>query len=90
MDGIVVAFFVPTVIFLCFVAPVWIFMHYRSKQNAQAALSDDERRELENLTSQAERMLQRIETLEAILDDETPEWRQRVQAEYGVEHGNEG
>ena len=81
MDGIVVAFFVPTVIFLCFVAPVWIFMHYRSKQRAQSALSDDERLELENLSAQAERMLQRIETLEAILDDETPGWRHRMRAE---------
>ena len=32
MDGIVVAFFVPAVIFLTIVAPVWIYMHYRSKQ----------------------------------------------------------
>lgn len=85
MDGMVVAFFVPTVIFLCFVAPVWIFMHYRSKQKAQSALSDDERLELENLTVNAERMLQRIETLESILDDETPGWRQRLRAEYSHE-----
>ena len=81
MDGMVVAFFVPTVIFLTIVAPVWIFMHYRSKQRAQSSLSDDERLELETLTAQAERMLDRIETLEAILDAETPEWRNRLSAE---------
>jgi phage shock protein B len=81
MDGIVVAFFVPTVIFLCFVAPVWIFMHYRSKQKAQSALSDEERLELEDLSAQAERMLERIETLEAILDAETPGWRRHLRAE---------
>lgn len=81
MDGIVVAFFVPTVIFLCFVAPIWIFMHYRSKQRAQGALSDDERLELETLAAHAERMMDRIDTLEAILDAETPGWRKRMQAE---------
>lgn len=85
MDGIVVAFFVPTVIFLCFVAPVWIFMHYRSKQKTQSTLSDAERFELESLSSQAERMVERIETLEAILDSETPGWRKRLQSEYGHE-----
>lgn len=85
MDGWMVAFFVPVVIFLTIVAPVWIFMHYRSKQKAQSALSDDERLELENLTVNAERMLQRIETLESILDDETPAWRQRLRAEYSHE-----
>ncbi len=81
MDGLVVAFFVPTVVFLTIVAPIWIFMHYRSKQRAQGALSEDERMELEALTSQAERMVERIETLEAILDSETPGWRSRAQSE---------
>ena len=81
MDGLVVAFFVPTVVFLTIVAPIWIFMHYRSKQRAQGALSEDERMELEALTSQAERMVERIDTLEAILDSETPGWRSRAQTE---------
>jgi phage shock protein B len=44
-------------------------------------LSDDERTELEALTSQAERMVDRIETLESILDSETPGWRARMRAE---------
>ena len=77
MDGIVVAFFVPTVIFMVVVAPAWIWMHYRSKQHAQGALSENERTELETLALQAERMLERIDTLEAILDAQTPDWRKR-------------
>jgi len=81
MDGMVVAFFVPVVIFLAIVAPVWIFMHYRSKQRAQGALSDAERLELEMLAARAESMVDRIETLEAILDTETPGWRKRLSAE---------
>ena len=78
MDGLLVAFFVPTLVFLCLVAPIWIFMHYRSKQKAQGALSEQERQELESLVQQAGRMTRRIETLEAILDVETPEWRGRA------------
>lgn len=81
MDGMVVAFFVPIVIFLTIVAPVWIFMHYRSKQRAQGALSDAERQELELLAAKAEAMVDRIETLEAILDTETPGWRKRLSSE---------
>ena len=77
MDGIVVAVFVPIVIFLVVVAPAWIFMHYRSKQKTQGTLSENERGELETLALQAERMLERIDTLEAILDAETPQWRSR-------------
>jgi phage shock protein B len=81
MDGMVVAFFVPVVVFLTIVAPVWIFMHYRSKQRAQGALSDAERQELEMLAARAEGMVDRIETLEAILDTETPGWRKRLSSE---------
>ena len=78
MDGIAVALFVPTVVFLAVVAPIWIFMHYRSKQQAQGALSEEERLELEALAAEAGRMTERIETLEAILDAETPDWRDRM------------
>lgn len=75
MEGWVVALFVPALAFVCIVAPVWIFMHYRSKQRSQGALSEEERLELETLSDKAVRMLERIETLEAILDQESPGWR---------------
>ena len=81
MDGIVLAFFVPALVFIGLVMPIWVIMHYRSKQSAQSALSDDERQELSTLIRQADQMGNRIETLEAILDSETPGWRSRMQAE---------
>ncbi|HEY6598521.1 MAG TPA: envelope stress response membrane protein PspB [Pseudomonadales bacterium] len=80
MSDVVVAFFVPTVVFLVIVAPLWILMHYRSKQRSMGQLSVDERQLLEQLAVRAERMGERIETLEAILDDETPGWRSRLSA----------
>ena len=76
MDAYVLAF-VPTLLFTVVVAPLWILMHYRSKRRLQGALSEDERAELERLTDIAERMGERVETLEAILDAETPDWRKR-------------
>ena len=81
MDGMVVAFFVPVVLFMCIVAPTWIFMHYRSKQRSQSELSEEERAALESLAARAEIMAERIDTLESILDAETPGWRTRGQAE---------
>lgn len=69
--------FVPAVLFMVVVAPIWLVMHYRSKRREQGALSGEERAELEKLTDLAERMGERIETLEAILDAETPDWRKR-------------
>lgn len=80
MSDVVIAFFVPTVVFLVIVAPLWILMHYRSKQRSQSELSAEERQQLEQLAVRAERMGERIETLESILDDETPGWRGRLSA----------
>ncbi len=80
MDAYVFAF-VPTLLFTVVVAPLWILMHYRSKRRLQGTLSEDERAELERLTEIAERMGERVETLEAILDAETPDWRRRQAAD---------
>ena len=68
---------VPAILFMVVVAPIWLVMHYRTKRRAQVALSGEERAELERLTDLADRMGERIETLEAILDAETPDWRRR-------------
>jgi phage shock protein B len=80
MSDVVIAFFVPTILFVVIVAPLWIFMHYRSKQRSRSELAEDERQTLDVLQARAERMAERIETLEAILDDETPGWRGRLSA----------
>ena len=76
-EGVLEFLFVPAVLFMVVVAPIWLTMHYRGKRREQGALSGEERAELEKLTDLAERMGERIETLEAILDAETPDWRKR-------------
>jgi len=68
-------FIVPTALFLIFVAPMWLFLHYRSKRQVSQGMTDEEYQELTNLSQQAEKMAVRIETLESILDAEAPEWR---------------
>lgn len=77
MEGIVVAFFVPVVLFLVIVAPLWIIFHYKSKANVVGGLSQTERAELNEMIDVADKMAARIETLEAILDVESPDWRSK-------------
>jgi phage shock protein B len=77
MDGIVVAFFVPVVVFLVVVAPIWIIFHYKSKSNVVNGLSASERAELDEMIEVANKMAARIETLESILDVESPDWREK-------------
>tara|TARA_B110000305_G_scaffold38613_1_gene39431 strand:+ start:315 stop:557 length:243 start_codon:yes stop_codon:yes gene_type:complete len=80
MDGIIVAFFVPVVIFLLVVAPIWIIVHYKSKANVVNGLSAGERTELNEMIEVANKMAARIETLESILDVETPGWKENQEA----------
>ncbi len=68
---------VPLIIFMIFVAPIWLILHYRSKRQVSQGLTEAEFKQLNDLIDTADKMGQRIETLEAILDAESPEWRQR-------------
>ena len=77
MDGIVVAFFVPVVVFLVVVAPIWIVFHYKSKQKMVDGLTTKERTELDEMVDVANKMAARIEILESILDVESPGWREK-------------
>lgn len=77
MEVLVVLLFIPTIVFLVVVAPLWIILHYISKRKMTRQLSDEDQDELQSLADQAKDMANRIETLEAILDAETPNWRKR-------------
>lgn len=69
------AFAVPLIMFMIFVAPIWVIMHYRSKRKMSEGLSETELNQLNDLSNRAEKMADRIKTLEAILDAESPNWR---------------
>jgi len=67
----------PIIIFMIIVAPIWLILHYRSKRQVSQGLTEEEFGQLNELISKADKMSQRIETLEAILDSEAPQWRGR-------------
>ena len=69
--------FVPMVLFMIFVAPLWVIMHYRSKSKIGQGLTDMELEQLNELACKADKMADRIKTLEAILDADSPNWRQQ-------------
>lgn len=71
-----VFFFVPTIIFMTIVAPIWLLLHYRSKTREFKALNDDDKQTLEALLIQADKLSERVKTLEQILDAQSPSWRE--------------
>ncbi|MCL1147977.1 envelope stress response membrane protein PspB [Shewanella sp. 10N.261.52.F9] len=67
----------PIIIFMVIVAPIWLILHYRSKRQVSQGLTEEEFNQLNELIAKADKMSHRIETLEAILDSEAPQWRNR-------------
>jgi len=68
----------PVIIFMIIVAPIWLVLHYRSKKQVSQGLSQEEYIQLSELSEMADTMADRIQTLEAILDAETPNWRAKL------------
>ncbi len=70
-------FFVPMVLFMVIVAPIWIVMHYRSVNRSSRSLSDDDRESIDTMLVTVDKLNERIVSLEAILDADHPNWRQQ-------------
>lgn len=67
---------IPLTLFILFVLPVWLWLHYNNRAS-RGALNQNERQRLLQLTDEATRMRERIQALEDILDAEHPNWRDR-------------
>ncbi|MBA6412498.1 envelope stress response membrane protein PspB [Parahaliea sp. F7430] len=73
--------FVPTILFMLVVAPIWITMHYRSVNRSSRGLSTDDRESIEQMLETVDKLSERIGTLESILDVEHPQWRAQTSRE---------
>jgi phage shock protein B len=63
---------VPLILFLTIVAPIWIIAHYVTRWRMAKTLSPEDERQFGDLWQIAERMEQRIDSIERILDAEAP------------------
>lgn len=68
---------VPLTVFLVFVAPLWLVLAYRSKRQTNQGLSEKDQENLKKLINRTEQLQDRIISLELILDEESPKWRER-------------
>ncbi len=75
--SIVEAIFIPVILFMVIVAPIWIVMHYRSLNRSSRSLSEDDRQSLDGMLATVDKLNDRIATLESILDADHPSWRQQ-------------
>jgi phage shock protein B len=78
MGDVVIAFMVPMIIFMVIVAPIWLILHYRAKNQSNKVLSDEEQQTLDQLARVAEKMESRMTALERILETEDPRWKEKA------------
>ena len=57
--------------------PLWIIFHYLTKMKTSKGLSPEDEKMLSEVWESANKMQERINTLERILDIESPDWRRR-------------
>ena len=82
--------FVPTILFLVIVAPLWLTMHYRSVSRASRGLTREDRESVEQMLVTVDKLTDRIEALEAILDADHREWRRQVDRQDRDQAAREG
>lgn len=63
---------------LAVIAPLVIILHFITKWRESKGLSNEDEKMLEDLWSDAQRMESRINSLETILDDVSPDWRKKT------------
>jgi phage shock protein B len=62
----------PLIIFMVVVAPIWIIAHYMTRWRTAKTLTPEDEKQFAELWHTAERMEERVTTIERILDDDMP------------------
>jgi len=78
-------FTIALVLILCIALPIFIVLHFITKWKQSREYSCDDEQMLEELWQLSQRLDDRLETLERILDDDMPKIRRGYESTY-VEH----
>ena len=72
------ALIAPSIIFLLFVAPIWIVTHYRYKSKMVKGISESETENIDQMLELIDKLTDRVETLEELLHNDHPDWQKNV------------
>jgi phage shock protein B len=66
------------IVLLVVVLPIWIIAHYATRWRTSNVITSADEHLLSELWETARKMEDRIRNLERILDEESPQWRERL------------
>lgn len=65
------------ILLLTIVVPLWIIFHYVTKWKQMKVITPEDEASFGDLRTSADRLEERLRTMERIMDDEIPGWRNR-------------
>jgi phage shock protein B len=68
---------IAVIVFIAIPAPLFIILHFITKWKQAREISGGDENMLEDLWQLSQRLEERLETLENILDSELPDWRKK-------------
>ena len=69
---------VPMTLFLTVVVPMWLVFHYVTIWRRDKTQRRQDKTSYLDLRQQAEKMEDRLDAIESLLDTDTPDWRSRT------------
>jgi phage shock protein B len=69
---------VAIIVFIAVPAPLFIILHFITKWKQSREISGSDEKMLEDMWLLAQRLEERLESLETILDSELPDWRKKL------------
>jgi phage shock protein B len=66
------------IIFLAIPAPLFIVLHFVTKWKQSREISGGDEKMMEDMWRLSQRLEDRLESLETILDNEAPDWRKKL------------
>ena len=66
------------IVFLVIPAPLFIVLHFITKWKQSREISGGDEKMLEDLWMMSQRLEERLQSLETILDSELPDWRKKI------------
>lgn len=66
------------IVFVAIPAPLFIVLHFITKWKQSREISGGDEKMLEDMWLLAQRLEERLESLETILDSELPDWRKKI------------
>ena len=69
---------IAVIVFIAIPAPLFIVLHFITKWKQSREISGGDEKMLEDMWLLAQRLEERLESIDTILDSELPDWRKKV------------